>query len=357
MRKAIRSTDIKTRTLAAVIAAALALGAASTATAQGKGHGKDKGAEAAAEQTDQAKSKDKGHANKGHADKGNDKGAAKAGPHNVLSEDAKMRDAQRQAIQSDQHSAQRSAQRHNENAVRQQQQAASVARHHEQIRERQADKRISQDIKHAQKDQAKASRRLAEAEQRQLITQQQARLVQYRQLMDSRRAASMQYAQALEQQRRLQQARYAQDYTQRLWQQQQTYRSASMDYNNDPYFYSAPTYQYSALGRTYQTNEYGAELLRRAINTGYQEGLRAGRADQLDNWQPNYRTTPAYQQPYYGYSGQYLDQDQYGYYFRQGVQRGYEDGYYNRQQYGNITNGTASIISTLLSSILNMRSF
>jgi hypothetical protein len=101
----------------------------------------------------------------------------------------------------------------------------------------------------------------------------------------------------------------------------------------------------------------GADLLRQAVNAGYREGLRAGRADQMDNWRPDYRSTNAYQQPYYGYSGYYLDQDQYAYYFRQGLQRGYEDGYYGRQQYGRTINGTAGIISTLLGSILNLRSY
>jgi hypothetical protein len=52
----------------------------------------------------------------------------------------------------------------------------------------------------------------------------------------------------------------------------------------------------------------------------------------------------------------YVDQPQYNYYFKQGFQRGYEDGYYSRSRYGQNTNGTYQILGTLLSQILNLRS-
>jgi hypothetical protein len=52
----------------------------------------------------------------------------------------------------------------------------------------------------------------------------------------------------------------------------------------------------------------------------------------------------------------YVDELQYNYYFRQGFQRGYEDGYYSRSRYGQSSNGTYQILATLLSQILNLRS-
>ena len=327
-----RYAHIKQRTLVAVIAAALSVSAGSAAFAQGKSHGKDKQSEAEAAAQPQA-AQGKGHG----------KGGEKAAKGERGQEDA-ARNAQ-QATYSRQ-----DEKHHGENAQRQQAQAMRVDELHRDIANRQADKRASQDAKHAAK-------RLAKAEQQQMITRQQAQVLEYRRTLDAQRSTSQRIATALEQQNRMQQAQYVQQYNQRLWQQQQQYRSSSFDYNNDPYFYSAPTYSYNMAGRNYQTNQYGADLLRAAINNGYREGLRAGRADQMDNWsRPDYRNSYAYQQPYYGYDGYHLDADQYAYYFRQGVQRGYDDGYYNRSQYRSGTNAT-SIVTSLLSSILNLRSY
>ena len=42
----------------------------------------------------------------------------------------------------------------------------------------------------------------------------------------------------------------------------------------------------------------------------------------------------AYKDANYGYDGRYIAQDEYNHYFREGFQRGYEDGYYGRQKYG-----------------------
>ena len=128
------------------------------------------------------------------------------------------------------------------------------------------------------------------------------------------------------------------------------------DYYNDPYFYTPASYRYAWGGHTYQTNRYGADLLRQAVNYGYQEGVRAGRADRMDRWQANYRDSYAYQDANYGYNGYYLRQDDYNYYFRQGFQRGYDDGYYGRGQYGRYEDdGTGSILQAVLSVILNLQ--
>ena len=73
------------------------------------------------------------------------------------------------------------------------------------------------------------------------------------------------------------------------------------DYDNDPYFYTAPVYRYNRGGAYYETNQYGADSLRQAVNLGYQEGFRAGAADREDNWRPDYRNSFAYQDATYGY--------------------------------------------------------
>jgi len=127
------------------------------------------------------------------------------------------------------------------------------------------------------------------------------------------------------------------------------------DYDHDPYFYTAPTYRYSWGGRYYDTNQYGADLLRQALNNGYAEGFQAGQADRRDGWRFDYRDSYAYQDANYGYNGLYVDQPDYNYYFRQGFRRGYEDGYYSRYRYGVNSGGTLNMVASVLSGILNLR--
>jgi hypothetical protein len=124
------------------------------------------------------------------------------------------------------------------------------------------------------------------------------------------------------------------------------------DYGRDPYFYTAPSYRYYRGGRYYQTNQYGVDLLREAVNYGYEQGRFAGIADREDRWAYNYRTSYAYQDADYGYGGFYVDRDDYNYYFRQGFRRGYEDGYYGRHHYGTYSNGRTSILGAVLGGIL-----
>lgn len=220
-----------------------------------------------------------------------------------------------------------------------------------------ADKHHAKAVQKMAKADAKAARRLNDAERRMLIAQQQARVVQYRSLVDQQRVLATRTASQLEAARRLQQAQYVNDYNRRVWEQQQGYRTQSFNYDNDPYFNYAPSYSYQRAGQTYRVNEPGADLLRQAINMGYQEGIRAGRADRADQWQSDYRSSYAYQDATYGYSGHYLDRDQYAHYFREGFRRGYEDGYTSRYQYGRQSGGTATILSSLLSTILNLRQY
>ena len=97
-------------------------------------------------------------------------------------------------------------------------------------------------------------------------------------------------------------------------------------------------------------------MLRRAINAGYSEGFRSGRADRQDRWASGYQNSYAYQDANYGYDGYYSDQDSYNYYFRQGFSRGYEDGYNSRYQYGRYSGGSYSILGNILAGILNLQS-
>src|SRR5262249_1797776 len=102
--------------------------------------------------------------------------------------------------------------------------------------------------------------------------------------------------------------------------------------------------------------QYGYQQLEEALNSGYQEGYLAGRADRADNWRFDYRSSWAYRDANYGYSGLDLDQPQYNYYFRQGFQRGYHAGYHEPFQYGNNEGGTYQLVASLLNTILNLKS-
>ncbi len=180
-------------------------------------------------------------------------------------------------------------------------------------------------------------------------------MVEYRQNLDQQQARAQQYAAQLQGQNRNATYRFQQRYVTRMGQQQRRLQSA-YDYNNDPYFYTAPSYRYSRGGSYYETNEYGANVLRQAINNGYSEGYFAGQADREDHWRFDYRNSYAYQDANFGYDGYYGNQGEYNYYFRQGFNRGYRDGYYSRTQYGRYSNGSWTMLGAFLGQILDLRS-
>ena len=127
------------------------------------------------------------------------------------------------------------------------------------------------------------------------------------------------------------------------------------DYSRDPYFYTPPSFRYARAGRDYQISQYGVDVLRRAVNYGYDEGRRAGLADRQDRWNSNYEDSYAYQDANYGYNGFYVDRDEYNNYFREGFRRGYEDGHDAGSKYGSYSNGKGTILDAILAAILNFQ--
>lgn len=192
--------------------------------------------------------------------------------------------------------------------------------------------------------------------QRQRAQAEQQRATQYRQRLDQQiRLAQQQSAQLQRQQNRAAQYRAQQQYLAQLRAQQLRLQSAR-NYSNDPYIRTAPSYRYAYSGVSRETNQYGVDVLRQAVNYGYQEGVRFGQADRQDGLSPNYQNSYAYRDANYGYAGNYVDQSDYNYYFRQGFQRGYTDGYNSRSQYGTSSNGSSSILANLLTTILGLTS-
>ncbi|HOV97275.1 MAG TPA: hypothetical protein PK789_11040 [Thermomonas sp.] len=153
----------------------------------------------------------------------------------------------------------------------------------------------------------------------------------------------------LERERRDAQYRYQQDYWRR-WRAQQV--NIRINYYNDPFFYTPYNYRYRYGGNWYSTNSYGANLLQQAVRDGYREGWYAGQADRADRWRFDYNNNYSYLDGSYGYNGYYVSYNDYRYYFRQGFERGYRDGYYGRYQYGSYRNGEAIILPAILGMIL-----
>ncbi len=192
-------------------------------------------------------------------------------------------------------------------------------------------------------------------EQQQRIQIQEQRAAAYRAHLDGQTRLAQQQNAQLQQQRRMAQYRVQQQYLENLRQQQQ-YLRTQRDYRNDPYYSTGNTYRYNVGGVARQTNQYGADELRRAVNLGYQQGALAGQADRQDRGRADYRNSYAYRDANYGYNGNYVAQSDYNAYFREGFRRGYEDGYNTRTTYGNYNynNNTGSILGNVLNTILGL---
>jgi flagellar biosynthesis/type III secretory pathway protein FliH len=109
-------------------------------------------------------------------------------------------------------------------------------------------------------------------------------------------------------------------------------------------------------GRYYTTDDRGVELLRQAVNSGYQQGYQAGQQDRAYGRRGNYAYSNLYRSGNYGYQS-YVDSSQYRYYFQQGFERGYQDGYNRRYQYGYNSNGGLNILGSILQTILNIQPY
>ncbi|MEO7455236.1 MAG: hypothetical protein ABIY52_03185 [Gemmatimonadaceae bacterium] len=228
--------------------------------------------------------------------------------------------------------------------------STAMAQGHGKGREKHEEKR---EDKREAKQQERNDRRVSQQEQERRIAEERARQASYQRALDQRvRLAQAQQA-ALQTQRRNAQLAYQQQYLANLQAQRQRV-AAQRNYNTDPYYTTAPQYRYRVNNVTRTTNSYGADVLKQAVNYGYDQGVQAGRADKQDGRSSSYRTAFAYQDANYGYNGQYVSQSDYNYYFREGFRRGYGDGYASTSQYGSVTNTGGSILGTVLSSILGL---
>jgi hypothetical protein len=262
---------------------------------------------------------------------------------------------QQRKAEQQQSEQQQAAQKQTNKQQRKQQAQAEQQQQQSQQQNQAAQKQANKQQRKQDQQPVARQQRQTQAQQQQVVERQQQRQTEYREQLAQQQRLTQQRTALLQQQRRMAQYRYQQQYWLREDQIRiQNARNYSRDRNR--YFYSAPNYRYSRGGSYYETNQYGANLLRQAVNYGYEQGFRSGQADRQDRWQSSYKDSYAYQDANYGYSGYYVDRDDYNYYFREGFSRGYEDGYDSRYQYGRYSNGTYSILGAVLSSILNLQS-
>jgi hypothetical protein len=189
-------------------------------------------------------------------------------------------------------------------------------------------------------------------EQQQRVNDQRQRDTAYKAVLADRVRNTQQASAALQQQKRSAQYTVNEQYAANLRLQQQrlnTPRNA-----RDPYYSAPMTFRYTVGSTDRETNRYGADVMRQAVNNGYQQGFKAGRADRKDHWSSNYQQSYGYEDANFGYSGNYLPQSDYNYYFREGFRRGYEDGFAKHAQYGTVVNGSPSILGTILTGILGL---
>ena len=115
-------------------------------------------------------------------------------------------------------------------------------------------------------------------------------------------------------------------------------------------------YRVNPNGSYYDVDQRGADLLRRAINSGYRQGYQSGRYDLRGRRNMSWNNNSIYRTGTFGYQT-YVDRNVYRYYFQQGFERGYQDGYYDRNQYGYGTSTNRSILGTILGQILNIQTY
>jgi hypothetical protein len=235
-------------------------------------------------------------------------------------------------------------------AKEQQKQAGQQQRQQRQV-DQQQQRQAQQQQRVAQQQQQRVTQQRQLEQERQQSRIQQQRLNQYSQQRRQQDRLAQQRGQLLQQQQRQAHLRFQQQYLERLRQDQINLQNARS------YEYSAPKYRYSRSGRYYQTNQYGVDMLRQAVNYGYEEGVRAGQADREDRARFSYRDSYAYQDATCGYNGYHVDLNEYRYYFREGFNRGYQDGYYGRFQYGRNTNGAFSLLGNILQQVFNVQSY
>lgn len=185
------------------------------------------------------------------------------------------------------------------------------------------------------------------------IEKQHKRFEKYDDRLRKQQEIAEQRRRRLEQENRLAHARYQQSYKERMEERRRDlHNKYDHDLRNDPFFDAPPRFRYYRGHKYFNVNRYVAEVLKDAVDYGYEQGYYAGRADYEDGWRFSYKDCYAYEDATYGYTGYYVDLNEYRYYFREGFRHGYEDGYYNVFYFGRYENGRHRILADILARII-----
>lgn len=133
-------------------------------------------------------------------------------------------------------------------------------------------------------------------------------------------------------------------------------RERMQNQRDNRYSNNSNRYRVYRNGSYYNTDNRGAEMLRQAVNAGYQQGFRAGQNDRNSRRNSSWNNSSMYRSGTYGYQS-HVARSQYQYYFQQGFQKGYQDGYNSRYQYGSNNGGSLNILGTILQQVLNIRQY
>lgn len=101
------------------------------------------------------------------------------------------------------------------------------------------------------------------------------------------------------------------------------------------------------------TNGRGADLLRHAITEGYRQGHAEGTVANQAGERLDWTRSDVYKNGSYGYQD-LVDRGQYKYYFREGFELGFQDGYNRRSDYGFNDRGKLKVMVSVVNDLLTV---
>ncbi len=201
-------------------------------------------------------------------------------------------------------------------------------------------------------DQARAEQARAEQARAEQGRAEQAREAELQNQRRNAQLAEQRESQARQAQQQFERAQRAEQEAQLARRERERQASGAFDRDRDNHV--VYQYRYNMGGVYRQTNQYGVDALRQAVNQGYQDGYRAGLIDRRDGEPADFQRAFEFENGNFGYAGAYVPLSDYDYYVREGFQRGYDDAYWNRARYGTFFNGNASILSDIVAGILGL---
>lgn len=104
----------------------------------------------------------------------------------------------------------------------------------------------------------------------------------------------------------------------------------------------------------YVTDYRGADLLRNGINEGYRRGFLEGEQNYKNRSYTGPRDSETFKTASIGYK-QFIDFDEYQYYFRRGFELGYYDAFDGVVRYSTMSDGQRNILDSVINGILDIR--